>query len=344
MGSLCCTDKEVQRSPTELSEKISEKNEDSSDWAPPEYECEDLYSEFSGSEYEDSDFGGIETKPSFARKGYVKDLFKPEVYDWAIENLKSQKVLNKLDKVGPFKVKTQDKGAKKTAIGYKVVKDDTYFGQAQGEIRCGRGVYIEDGKNLYEGFLLNNKPHGKGRLIFKNGDMYQGDFENGIYSGYGKLVTKAYFRQGYFEEGKMNGQGFEVYKTDPKDRYFGQWLNDKKHGIGELQFENGDCYNGSFKNNTFNGDGTMKFANGDVYTGHYKDGKMHGRGRYDFKSGKLYAGYFEDNMFEGEGTLSLEKGETYEGRFHKGKKHGKGYLIDRQGRRIKVKFENGKQL
>ena len=57
--------------------------------------------------------------------------------------------------------------------------------------------------------------HGQGILYFKNGNIYNGSFVNGIKSGYGSLIYK-------------NGE-----------KYLGNFLNDKMHGAGILITKNG---------------------------------------------------------------------------------------------------------
>ena len=38
---------------------------------------------------------------------------------------------------------------------------------------------------LYEGEMLNNKKEGNGRLVFKNGSYYVGQFKNNKFNGKG---------------------------------------------------------------------------------------------------------------------------------------------------------------
>lgn len=43
-------------------------------------------------------------------------------------------------------------------------------------------------KGLYQGEMLGNKPHGKGKTDFANGDVYEGEYEKGKRQGYGVYV------------------------------------------------------------------------------------------------------------------------------------------------------------
>ena len=44
------------------------------------------------------------------------------------------------------------------------------------EIRQGEGVQVFPDGSMYEGYWVNNKANGKGRLIHANGDVYEGQF------------------------------------------------------------------------------------------------------------------------------------------------------------------------
>jgi len=43
---------------------------------------------------------------------------------------------------------------------------------------------------VYKGGKKNDKSHGKGSLIFAEGDKYVGDFENGDFNGQGTMYDK----------------------------------------------------------------------------------------------------------------------------------------------------------
>lgn len=66
----------------------------------------------------------------------------------------------------------------------------------------------------------------------------------------------------------LGGKGTLVYPSG--DKYTGDWLNAKKHGIGELHNVNGDVYNGEWKDDHAEGQGTLVFANGNRYDGEFK--------------------------------------------------------------------------
>jgi len=51
--------------------------------------------------------------------------------------------------------------------------------------------------------------HGSGKLTWSNGDIYQGSFENGQYSGIGEFLwaNPKYMYKGSFKGGLMHGKG-----------------------------------------------------------------------------------------------------------------------------------------
>eukprot|EP01034_Spumella_vulgaris_P022764 gene22764-28925_t len=62
--------------------------------------------------------------------------------------------------------------------------------------------------------------------------------------------------------------------------YTGHFENDKRHGDGEMIYNNGDRYSGQWKHNKLNGQGIMRYANSSRYQGSWKDGKRHGVGQF----------------------------------------------------------------
>mmetsp|Transcript_39402 Transcript_39402/g.81822 ORF Transcript_39402/g.81822 Transcript_39402/m.81822 type:complete len:548 (-) Transcript_39402:132-1775(-) len=131
-------------------------------------------------------------------------------------------------------------------------------------------------------------------------------------------------------------------------------LNDRgeRHGLGTLQWSNGDVYKGNFcrgvrqgagsltfgngggeyvgdwRDNLMHGTGTRRFANGDLYTGPYVQGQRQGRqGRFYFTNGDLYVGDWHHNVMHGTGgRYYYHHGQRFEGDFVNGLRHGKGKL------------------
>ena len=75
----------------------------------------------------------------------------------------------------------------------------------------------------YQGEWVDFKKHGKGELVFANGDVYTGDFKKDQRYGFGLII---------FSYGK---------------RYAGEWKKDYPHGQGRVTYPNGEVYEGLWK-------------------------------------------------------------------------------------------------
>ena len=112
-------------------------------------------------------------------------------------------------------------------------------------LRHGKGKMQWAHGNEYEGDWLDDTMHGNGVLILKHreGFMYEGEFKNNQYNGFGKYT----FLKDYFHEGG-NAYWWENYE--------GYWLNGKQHGEGKLFDGDGNLYfEGSFKDGLATGYG-----------------------------------------------------------------------------------------
>ena len=113
---------------------------------------------------------------------------------------------------------------------------------------------------------------GKGKKIWSNGSIYEGDFVNGELEGSGRLV---------YHNGNV---------------YSGEFKANQRHGQGELKDSRG-LYIGEFKHHQQSGaKGTMEYCTGDRYNGEWYQGKRVGFGNGFFaKSGISYKGDWEND-------------------------------------------------
>lgn len=144
----------------------------------------------------------------------------------------------------------------------------TWSGSCKERKADGYGIHVwrwkENGKWLedkYTGTMRANSRHGRGTVVWANGDRYEGEWK----------------------DDKIHGRGVQVWANG--GRYEGEYRDDKKHGHGVQTWANGDSYDGEWKNDNENGRGVLVWANGDIYDGEHRDGKKHGRGRYTYASG-----------------------------------------------------------
>jgi hypothetical protein len=69
---------------------------------------------------------------------------------------------------------------------------------------------------LYTGAMEKGQMHGKGALVYPNGEKYEGDFQHG------------------------KRHGFGVYSYADGGRFEGEWVDDKVHGRGVSVYSSGN--------------------------------------------------------------------------------------------------------
>jgi len=80
-----------------------------------------------------------------------------------------------------------------------------------------------------------NERHGKGKMTYADGDVYEGEWKNNKKSGNGKMTFK-------------NNSSYE-----------GKWKSDNINGFGVYKYYNGDVYEGLFVDGNRNGEGKMNY-------------------------------------------------------------------------------------
>ena len=81
----------------------------------------------------------------------------------------------------------------------------------------------------HEGLYREGKPNGPGQFRFANGDMYQGEFVDGFFHGWGTIVFSETGDRydGEFSRGAFNENGVYTWKNG--NCYVGKWKNNKMH-------------------------------------------------------------------------------------------------------------------
>ena len=95
--------------------------------------------------------------------------------------------------------------------------------------------------------------HGKGKQIYADGDIYDGEHCENKRHGKGKLT-------------------YHVTYANREEWYDGTYDSDEKHGLGTMRFVDGSKYVGEWKRGQMHGEGKMTYANGDIFEGVYVDG------------------------------------------------------------------------
>ncbi|HEM4882923.1 TPA: hypothetical protein U1138_001999 [Streptococcus suis] len=100
-----------------------------------------------------------------------------------------------------------------------------------GRIASKQAMTFNNGALQYNGYVVANKMNGQGKLTFDNGDVYEGQFKNGIFHGQGTYTSASgWVYTGQFKNGYANGKG--KLTTEGQATYEGTF----KQGI--YQYEN----------------------------------------------------------------------------------------------------------
>lgn len=153
----------------------------------------------------------------------------------------------------------------------------------------------------------NNKRIGKGRLIFKNGSEYIGQFIDDQADGHGLYSD-------------IHGNRFESL-VDETRKKSGSFTNGRLYGFAEIKFKHGGNFRGEFKAGRINGHGECKYMNlesgssapdSGVYEGEWKRGKRQGHGIMKWRDGSEFEGFWlRDMRFNGK--MKMSDGSVYQG-------------------------------
>lgn len=143
-----------------------------------------------------------------------------------------------------------------TLLSYMKPTESGYIGEVNEEGKPhGRGRFLYVNGDIYEGQWSDGERHGKGRQRFIAGDVYEGDWIYGIMEGKGKYTYSA------------------------GDVYEGDWKEALMHGIGRFRGRDGDIYEGEYNESRRHGQGKDILTNGTIYEGRYYDDERHGMGK-----------------------------------------------------------------
>ena len=233
-------------------------------------------------------------------------------------------------------------------------------------IRFG-GVLIFIGAFIFAFIFTGNDRFLKRCVANGNSVKYCNDIYNDRYLAFQKekeSIEKELIEKKFDLESRNLLFRGEIYKNG--NSYFGQFLNNKPDGFGQLIEANGNKYIGQWKNGEINGHGTYIWGtnskkkiffifkskskrSGDKYIGQWKNGEMNGQGTYIWgpnskKSGDKYIGQWENGEKSGFGKLISSDGEIYIGEFLNNKKNGQGISISPGKEKKFGEWKNGKKI
>nr|KAF6268166.1 MORN repeat containing 1 [Myotis myotis] len=178
----------------------------------------------------------------------------------------------------------------------------------------GYGVYTYPNSFFrYEGEWKGGKTHGRGKLLFKDGSYYEGQFADGEIMGRGcrHWAASGNTYSGQFVFGEPQGHGVMEYKAG--GRYEGELCHGMREGHGRLVDQDGRVYCGSFHNNKRHGRGHMAFPNGDEYDGDWVRDQRQGHGVLRCADGSTYEGQWHSGVRSGLGSMAHCSGLVYRG-------------------------------
>ncbi|XP_069933204.1 MORN repeat-containing protein 1 isoform X2 [Oryctolagus cuniculus] len=165
----------------------------------------------------------------------------------------------------------------------------------------------------YEGEWRAGKPHGRGKLLFKDGSYYEGEFVDGEITGQGRRywAWSGNSYTGRFVSGEPQGRGVMEYKAG--GRYEGELVQGAREGHGCLVDRDGQVYRGSFHGNRKHGQGHLRSQSGDSYDGDWVQDRRQGHGVLCRADGSTYEGQWHHDVFSGLGSLAHCSGAVYHG-------------------------------
>ena len=196
----------------------------------------------------------------------------------------------------------------------------------EGKKWTGKGYYPESESHSHLALELNfnnDKIVGKGKLIYLNGDFFEGNFDN----NYNPIDGIINYTNGDIYEGNLNMNGNRIGKGRMINKngeiYYGEFYNNNKglfclneedyyilnskniNNINEIFncYELKDLfYKGNYKNNKKERKGILYINNDNykkIYEGNFKEDLKDGFGKIYYETGSIFESYWkEDNLDE----------------------------------------------
>ena len=213
-------------------------------------------------------------------------------------------------------------------------KGDRYYGEWRDKKIIRGAIFMANG-NIYRGELYRKKPHGLGWMRTRNGNSFNGRWEEGLFQEgsqifhygkgvYGELVDSGKNRTGVtvyhqldMSKTKHQKNKIEVEEClkgiDSSGVYVGQYRKEERWGQGIMFFADKSVYKGQWKKDKRHGQGTYYGINREKYSGDWHMDRREGFGEMIFENGDHYVGHWRADRMEGKGTHQSAKGDFREG-------------------------------
>ena len=100
-------------------------------------------------------------------------------------------------------------------IGLLITKSYKYSVEFRNDKFEGEGIYCDSEGNIYQGDWVNGMRHGTAKLKCKNGDVFMGDFIKDRENGNGQVnYADGKFFNGIYLDGRRNGPGRMLFSKD----------------------------------------------------------------------------------------------------------------------------------
>ena len=213
---------------------------------------------------------------------------------------------------------------------------------SDGTTYSGRGKVLWENGDVYDGPLVKSQRQGEGQFVWASGQRYVGQWAQDQPRGTGQMSFPNGNRyEGGVEDGRPHGQGVMKYASG--DEFTGQLQRGSPNGRGVYLWAAGQRFEGEWLMGVAQGAGTLRFANGDVFEGPVRDGVPSGAGRLVYANGDVYTGHFKNGRPDGEGRFAWKMGDVYTGQWRNGIKDGTGVMSWANGDRWEGRFANDEQ-
>ena len=120
-------------------------------------------------------------------------------------------------------------------------------------------LVLEDG--IYIGQTVNKERHGWGRMIWKDGSVFEGHWHEDIADGRGRIIhPSGDTYEGQWTAGRIEGYG--RYTRFDGGFYEGDWCEDKQQGMGREVWPDGSTHEGVYQAGVKHGLGTFIWPDG----------------------------------------------------------------------------------
>jgi hypothetical protein len=175
------------------------------------------------------------------------------------ESLKGPVIIKFVNKT--FYIGNMENG-KRTGFGYRSYTDPTlfYVGEYKNDLKNGNGKIWNSKKQkwVFDGQWLNDKKNGFGTLVRDEG-TYAGNWVDDKMEGKGKMVwINGDEFEGDFKQDIRNGYGVMKYQNG--DEYKGEFKNGLINGFGTYLWKNGERYEGQFTDGALNDSSKVEYV------------------------------------------------------------------------------------